>query len=424
MAQSDSEFSDDENEDYIETNVLLGYASRKSSDDEISHLGGQPQWIDSLTPPLATLVKCKICDNFMVLLVQINGCLPEIFPGHDRRLYLWICRKNICQRKDGSVRALRGLQVLDDSKLKDNDDKTTCEESLTSSVQKEKLQSNLGETLFGTKGLSNINGNPFSIGVKPPSNPFSSSDFKASSITAITTSPSPLSSCIQTNSLSKTFAESLSLNSISIDNKTKIPPAAIESWPSENAFPSAFPILYLVDSHYETLSNEEKKLPDHLDKMEIEEERKSSRGNSREDKVVFESSIDQTFQKFADRMNQNPEQVIRYEFNGRPLLYTKNDKIGKIFNDGGKETSKISTNTISSNRIPKCGNCGALRVFEFQLTPFTISELEKGDDNIADGMEWGTIIVGVCSKDCQQKGVSNGVGYLEEWVGVQWEELK
>lgn len=42
MAQSDSEFSDDENEDYIETNVLLGYASRKSSDDEISHLGGQP----------------------------------------------------------------------------------------------------------------------------------------------------------------------------------------------------------------------------------------------------------------------------------------------------------------------------------------------------------------------------------------------
>ncbi|POS84999.1 hypothetical protein EPUL_002773 [Erysiphe pulchra] len=423
MAQSESEFSDDENDDYTETNVLLGYASGEISDDEISHLGGQPQWIDSLTPPLATLVKCKICNNFMVLLLQLNGCLPEKFPGHDRRLYLWICRKNSCKRKDGSVRVLRGLQVLDDSKLKNNDDKTICE-SPTSSDQIEKMRSNLGEALFGTKDLSNIDGNPFSVAVKTSSNPFASPNLKALNITTITTSPSPLSSCIQTNGLSKTFAESLSLSSKSIDNKTETPPAATESLPPDYVFPSAFPILYLVDSDYETLSIEEKKLPDFLDKMEIEEEKKSSRGNSREDKVVFESSIDQTFQKFADRMNQNPEQVIRYEFNGQPLLYAKNDKVGKIFNDGGKEISKFSTKTTSSNRIPQCDNCSATRVFELQLTPYAISELEKGDDNIADGMEWGTIIVGVCSKDCQQKGVSNGVGYLEEWVGVQWEELK
>ncbi|RKF61979.1 putative 20S rRNA accumulation protein 4 [Erysiphe neolycopersici] len=423
MAQSDSEFSDDENDDNTETNVLLGYASGVISDDEISHLGGQPQWIDSSTPPLATLVKCKICNNFMVLLLQLNGCLPEIFPGHDRRLYLWICRQNLCKRKDGSVRVLRGLQVLDDNNLMNNDDKSIYDESSTSSSQIEKVRSNLGETLFGTKDLSNIDGNPFSVGVKTPLNPFSSSNLKALNITAITTSPSPLSSSTQKNSLSKTFAESLSLNGKSIDNETKTPLATTEPWPPEYVFPSAFPTLYLVDSDYEILSIEEKKLPNHLDKMELEDEKESSQGNSREDKVIFESSIDETFQKFADRMNQNPEQVIRYEFNGQPLLYAKNDKIGKIFYDGGKEISKISTNTINSNKIPKCDNCGASRVFELQLTPYAISELEKGED-IVDGMEWGTIIVGVCSKDCQQKGVSNGVGYIEEWVGVQWEELK
>jgi pre-rRNA-processing protein TSR4 len=39
-------------------------------------------------------------------------------------------------------------------------------------------------------------------------------------------------------------------------------------------------------------------------------------------------------------------------------------------------------------------------------------------------MEWGTIIVGVCERDCQQKRVEHGgVGYVEEWAGVQWEEL-
>jgi pre-rRNA-processing protein TSR4 len=38
-------------------------------------------------------------------------------------------------------------------------------------------------------------------------------------------------------------------------------------------------------------------------------------------------------------------------------------------------------------------------------------------------MEWGTIILGVCAKDCapQKIGV---VGWREEWAGVQWEEMK
>jgi pre-rRNA-processing protein TSR4 len=39
-------------------------------------------------------------------------------------------------------------------------------------------------------------------------------------------------------------------------------------------------------------------------------------------------------------------------------------------------------------------------------------------------MEWGTIILGVCSKDCKPRDVEEGeVGYVEEWIGVQWEEV-
>ncbi len=41
-------------------------------------------------------------------------------------------------------------------------------------------------------------------------------------------------------------------------------------------------------------------------------------------------------------------------------------------------------------------------------------------------MEWGTVVLGVCALDCQQQGVGVGageVGYVEEWVGVQWEEV-
>ena len=42
MTPYDSDSSGTEDNDYTETNVLLGYASKEASDDTISHLGGQP----------------------------------------------------------------------------------------------------------------------------------------------------------------------------------------------------------------------------------------------------------------------------------------------------------------------------------------------------------------------------------------------
>jgi pre-rRNA-processing protein TSR4 len=42
MATYESDSSGAEDEDYTETNVLLGYASREPTDDTTSHLGGQP----------------------------------------------------------------------------------------------------------------------------------------------------------------------------------------------------------------------------------------------------------------------------------------------------------------------------------------------------------------------------------------------
>ena len=42
MAPYDSDSSGMEDNDYTETNVLLGYASKEASDDTISHIGGGP----------------------------------------------------------------------------------------------------------------------------------------------------------------------------------------------------------------------------------------------------------------------------------------------------------------------------------------------------------------------------------------------
>ena len=54
--------------------------------------------------------------------------------------------------------------------------------------------------------------------------------------------------------------------------------------------------------------------------------------------------------------------------------------------------------------------------------PHAITMLERDDVGL-DGMEWGTIIVASCT--CVPRWVDeDGVGYVEEWVGVQWEQQK
>jgi pre-rRNA-processing protein TSR4 len=61
-----------------------------------------------------------------------------------------------------------------------------------------------------------------------------------------------------------------------------------------------------------------------------------------------------------------------------------------------------------------------------QLVPHAIAILEEEEQGITlegGGMEWGTVILGVCGRDCPEKGREAGeVGYVEEWAGVQWEE--
>lgn len=148
--------------------------------------------------------------------------------------------------------------------------------------------------------------------------------------------------------------------------------------------------------------------------MDVDDAGPSGKGGSgKEDKEVYESTMDASFQRFADRLAQNPEQAIRYEFGGAPLLYSKTDAVGKT----------LAAASGPGSGMPRCPNCGAARTFEVQLCPHAITELEAEELSL-DGMDWGTVIVGVCERDCQARGVEEGaVGYLEEWTGVQWEEL-
>ena len=185
-------------------------------------------------------------------------------------------------------------------------------------------------------------------------------------------------------------------------------------WPSPAPKSSNFPRYYL-DADYEALDGRPDEIDGQVTAFEMDEFANRNSGPAEDDAGVFESTLDKAFQSFADRLAHNPLQVLRYEFGGSPLLYSDTDEVGKMLHVSSKpETIK--------KQMPPCSNCRTARVFELQVTPQAISELEVDEPGL-DGMDWGTLIVAVCKNDCLPAGTEHGrTGYIEEWIGAQWEE--
>ncbi len=340
----------------------------------------------------------------MSLLLQLNGDLPDVFPDHERRLYVLGCRRKPCRRKEGSVRALRAVRASESTTAK------TAAKDKSSGQASTKPVVNQGETLFGVKSPTPAQANPFASksSAPPQANPFSSA--RPSSEPSLPNRKSPTD-----DDLPETFAEKARISNPTTVSSTTTP----EVW-SEDASP--YPSYY-IDAGKEYLEAEPTTVPSNA-RLDTE----GGNSSAADEKAVFESSMDKTFQQFADRLAQNPEQILRYEFAGQSLLYTKTDAVSKMLSpstDPKIQTSlsKAGLVLLSALQIPRCSSCGAARAIEMQLTPHAITELEA-EEVTTDGMEWGTVIVATCSADCVPQGqVVGEVGYLEEWVGVQWEEV-
>lgn len=308
------------------------------------------------------------------------------------------------------MRAVRATRVSADAIAKAQERRERVERER---ADKERLEAErrekdkgLGEALFGVAkggafGSGGGGANPFAkpAAASAPNNPFSSPSSAEPS-----SPPPPPDADAAAADLPKTFAETLSLNNPQAAGAAGPAPAP-EPWPAEADLPPAYPVSYLAEAEYETLDPQPAAAVPQA--MDLDDSRG---GGGKEDKDVFESTIDSTFQRFADRLAQNPDQCIRYEFGGQPLLYAKTDAVGRAVLGEGPG-------------VPRCGGCGARRVFEVQMTPQAIVELEE-DEGVVEGMDWGAVMVAVCEADCVPRGTEEGeVGYTQEWVGVQWEEL-
>ncbi|KAJ6020644.1 hypothetical protein N7540_006148 [Penicillium herquei] len=418
MDPYDSDSSIDE--DFTDTGVLLGYSAEEIIEDTVSHLGGLPAWLDEKTPPPGDFANCKVCNSPMLLLLELHGDLPDHFPNDERRLYLFGCPRKPCNRKPGSIRAYRSARKVSlGAAPKQEEEKETKPEE----VATQKPKQDLGASLFGATSLTSsvsANANPFSSNAGSSSagdNPFA------------TPKPSATPAQTSTTKLAESFADKVRLSSpepsaspaVTGLKATPESEGSLAPWPAQSAFPNPYQNYYL-DAEYETLSRPS--TPTVPDNVQIEPMDEDGSGGA-DIKDAFESELDKAFMKFSTRLSHNPEQVLRYEYRGTALLSSYVDEVGKRLHP---EHSAGRVTTTGGGHMPRCEYCGAERVFEFQLVPHAISVLEDGREGVGlgkddSGMEWSTIIMGVCAKDCAPQTIGQ-LGWREEWAGVQWEEMK
>lgn len=414
----------------VTTNTLLGFVDVEISEDEPiysndSFIGGQPIPMDKNSPIPYELVHCKNCNKPMRLLTQCSADLPNTW--YDRSLYVFICIESRCRRKDGSIRAIRGIkkdkQIME--KRENDEKKRIKEEKLKEQkkIEKEEETKKLVANLFGSS--NDDSSNPFGNS----SNPFASKSnpFETKKIN---------DEVNKINDTKSSFAE-IAKSATTENDKPKKKLETNYTLPEFKGY-----ILYFETENLDPSKQKLPPIPDNLKIEEVDGEVEDTLNNNNSNNIkngnlpkinpeknketedLTKLFDDQTFQNFTRILSYNTQQVLRYEPNGSPILYSSKDKTSKIFyTEGGKFKEKKDWN-IPSPAYHVTGE----RRFEMQLMPKMIIDLENNYNDVKqiidNGMEWGTIVVATDSEDFVPVNWldNNGVAYLEEWCGVQWEE--
>ncbi|KTW27287.1 hypothetical protein T552_02270 [Pneumocystis carinii B80] len=351
-----------------------------ASNPLITRLGGLPIGLDRLTKPPLRFSKCKNCNQIMPLILQSYAHIDHI--DYDRVIYVWACCHRRCQYKEGSVRVIRGI-------LYQKTENTNAKHSLDDKFHCNSLKS-LGNTLFNAPiPVSSNTSNPF----------------RMNSTTKTEQDLPALSNLSESSDVKISQINSFSCQNVS---QSKIDKSRIEEWPPDNEILQYhIKILRIVEENEQNLEESTKKLgiEDFKEKFIKDNEKDEWSGE-----VYEKSTLEKGFRMFIKKIRANPQQCVRYNRKGQPLYYSLKDFLAKKIKFSGSE-----------NPLGRCQLCNSQNVFELQIMPNTINILEE---NVSIGdMLWGTIIIGTCSNDCIPDLNDKGIGYTEEWVGVQWEEM-
>eukprot|EP01080_Neovahlkampfia_damariscottae_P000198 gene198-4444_t len=125
-----------------------------------------------------------------------------------------------------------------------------------------------------------------------------------------------------------------------------------------------------------------------------------------------EMSEETAFQKFQTVLQECPNQVVRTKFDMKVLWTTYKKEFTPTQIDNDEELKELKGDIV----IPDCDFCKAKRVPEVQILSTSVYFLEPENHchlKENEGLDFGTVILYVCSKNCQ-KGA-----YVDEFILVQ-----
>ncbi|KAI5949364.1 hypothetical protein KGF54_005599 [Candida jiufengensis] len=436
---SQEEYSSDEESIYDskspKSKVLLGFTDGPITKEdqptiEDSFLGGQPIWFYPDSKPAESLLLCDNCGKKLSLYLQAYSPLDNTF--YDRVIYIFGCQDPSCSKKKGSIKAIRGINKNEEVINKNKSDVDKMEDKLNSNneeLRKKKLSDEITKNLFKKDDSTDkeANLNPFG-----GSNPFgnSSNPFN-SNLNPFDKQPEPKPEPKKEPSKKQPQQKS-SYAEIASNNAPPPPPKPTQVEGELPQYPGNFVYIESEKFKKDKTTDEELAKYKHLieqsqdDDESINESQTSQKRRESSSSAVLDPQTtkisnmldDKYFENFSTITKSNPGQVLRYDLNGKPLLYNGKDEVAKRFLSDPFNIPRPAYNPSSERR------------FELQLMPNAIMQLEdlnntnKSVADILNGMSWGTIIVCTDFEDYIPDHLldENKVGYVEEWCGVQWEE--
>lgn len=272
------------------------------------------------------------------------------------------------------------------------------------------------------------------------------------------------------------------LENTSLD--TKVTPASDSPIQTKSTSNPSYPALYL-DTIFEYITPPSPSKPktsgtSTSNAKETNENQWGVEGYERQ------AGLDETFERFVTRVENEPQQCVRYDLSGTPLPFASESVYKKLWvlekdvkpvpgakvpvtggkesigTQGGAEEGRRVYDPSGAGAVPPCEACGSPRVFEMQVMPNLINvfrearkaqqskakagaktqtdeerraevaRLLRGEEVPEQGegdMEWGTILVFSCIKDCcRADATGDGKGWTDvkaAWKGehvlVQWD---
>ncbi|CAF1090522.1 unnamed protein product [Rotaria sordida] len=350
--------------------VLLGFidepkGGKTDNDDDpsnwtISRIGGQPAYPnEEISIKLKTCLLCTKCQAEQIFVCQLY-CPLE---GHkyDRTIYLFACRNPSCWNTSNSWTAIR-CQKFDETVQESNS--IDVESSTT-------IPSSSTDWCDDADAWNNDDDDDDDNNKK--------NDIKPSSV--VTTIKKEPEKMLNSMTIEDEHEKSSSDDAFNEWKKINLNKQTLDL--SNNV---SFPFYYIIIDDEQIIINEaklneKKKLKNktkHLNDIDEDDDEITKGGKEKYEKTPDIEHGDVVFYRFQQKIRYAPDQIIRYDWSGNPLILTK-----------------LDANTLST--IQKCRYCQSSCVFEFQVMPALVNFL-KIDNQI--GLEFGTVFVYTCSSNC------------------------